>query len=55
MLGQQNFRNDVAMERLRQANERLEIQKRKVALAEQKHTETMRCSATASQQLSKEY
>lgn len=54
-LGQQNFRNDVAMERLRQANERLEIQKREVALAEQKHAETMRRSATASQQLSKEY
>lgn len=51
-LGQRNFTNDVQMEKLRQANERLEIQKRRVALAEQKHAEAMQRSATASRQLS---
>lgn len=51
-LGQQNFRNDVQLEKLRQANERLEIQKRRVALAEQKHAEAMKRSASASKQLS---
>lgn len=54
-LGQQNFRNDVQLEKLRQANERLEIQKRRVALAEQKHAEAMKRSASASKQLSSEY
>lgn len=54
-LGQRNFTNDVQMEKLRQANERLEIQKRRVALAEQKHAEAMQRSATASRQLSSEY
>lgn len=54
-LGQRNFTNDVQIEKLRQANERLEIQKRRVALAEQKHTEAMQKSATASRQLSNEY
>lgn len=54
-LGQRNFTNDVQMEKLRQANERLEIQKRRVALAEQKHAEAMQRSATASRQLSSEF
>ena len=54
-LGQQNFRNDVQLEKLRQANERLEIQKRRVALAEQKHAEAMKRSASASKQLSSEF
>lgn len=54
-LGQQNSRNDVQLEKLRQANERLEIQKRRVALAEQKHAEAMKRSASASKQLSSEY
>lgn len=54
-LGQQNFRNDIALERLRQANERLEIQKRRVALAEQKHAEAMQRSANASKNLSQEF
>lgn len=40
-LGQQNFRNDVQLEKLRQANERLEVSKRRVALAEQKHAEAL--------------
>lgn len=54
-LGQQNFRNDVQLEKLRQANERLEIQKRRVALAEQKHAEAMKRSASVSKQLSSEF
>lgn len=54
-LGQQNFRNDVQMEKLRQANERLEIQKRRVALAEQKHADAMQRSAERSKQLGNEY
>ncbi len=54
-LGQRNFTNDVQLEKLRQANERLEIQKRRVALAEQKHAEAMQRSATASRQLSSEF
>ncbi len=53
-LGQQNFRNDAALERLRQADERLEIQKRRVALAEQKHVEAMARSANTSRALSQE-
>lgn len=54
-LGQQNFRNDVQLEKLRQANERLDIQKRRVALAEQKHAEAMNRSASVSKQLSSEF
>lgn len=54
-LGQRNFTNDVQLEKLRQANERLEIQKRRVALAEQKHAEAMQRSAMASRQLSSEF
>lgn len=53
-LGQRNFTNDVQMEKLRQANERLEIQKRRVALAEQKHAEAMQRSASKSKELGAE-
>ena len=53
-LGQRNFTNDVQMEKLRQANERLEIQKRRVALAEQKHAEAMQRSASKSKELGTE-
>lgn len=51
-LGQQNFRNDVQLEKLRQANERLEIQKRRVALAEQKHAEALNRTTKASREAS---
>lgn len=51
-LGQQNFRNDVQLEKLRQANERLEIQKRRVALAEQKHAEALNRTTKASHEAS---
>lgn len=54
-LGQRNFTNYVQMEKLRQANEHLEIQKCSVALAEQKHAEAMQMSATASRQLFLEF
>lgn len=53
-LGQRNFTNDVQLEKLRQANERLEIQKRRVALAEQKHAEAMQRSASKSKELGAE-
>lgn len=53
-LGQRNFTNDVQMEKLRQANERLEIQKRRVALAEQKHAEAMQRSTSKSKELGAE-
>ncbi len=53
-LGQRNFTNDVPLEKLRQANERLEIQKRRVALAEQKHAEAMQRSASKSKELGAE-
>lgn len=53
-LGQRNFTNDVQLEKLRQANERLEIQKRRVALAEQKHAEAMQRSASKSKELGEE-
>lgn len=51
-LGQQNFRNDVQLEKLRQVNERLEIQKRRVALAEQKHAEALNRTTKASHEAS---
>lgn len=51
-LGQQNFRNDVQLEKLRQANERLEIQKRRVALAEQKHADALNRTTKASHEAS---
>ncbi|MCM1216510.1 MAG: tape measure protein [Alistipes sp.] len=42
-------------EKYRQANERVEISKRRVTLAEQKHAEAMNRNAKASRTLSKEY
>lgn len=53
-LGQRNFTNDVQLEKLRQANERLEIQKCRVALAEQMHAEAMQRSASKSKELGTE-
>ena len=51
-LGQRNFTNDIQLERLRQANKRLEIQKRRIMLAEQKHDEALQQTTKASHETS---
>ena len=54
-LGQQSFRNDLALAREARLTESLEIRKRRAALAEAKHAEAMKRSAAASGNLSKAY